>query len=237
MKNLDHLQHWFLHTAYGRYTLTNERLFYHNSVQNIFGYYSLQIGLSQINFLQGNKITNHYTLPVDIKCDFRFLPFASNSIDLIVCPHSLEFIPNYHHFLQECYRVLIPDGKIILSSFNSHFIFKFFKSNFIVDANKFINLNKLKNQLEALNFRIVGGKFFSYRPVLTNPKTLTNLFWLDKIGDRWLPTLSNSFGIIAIKEIITPNIIGKVIDIYPQNFSPNLGNLKCFIEDQTNESK
>ncbi len=41
---------------------------------------------------------------VDVVCDLRELPFAANSIDLVVLPHVLEFHDNPHQILREVER-------------------------------------------------------------------------------------------------------------------------------------
>lgn len=226
MSGLEKLQQWLLYTPNGRYTLRNERLFYHNSVQNVFGYYSLQIGLPEINFLQGNKIPTHFVLGHDVLCDLKFLPFANNSIDLIVCPHVLEFTSNYNHFLQECYRVLIPRGKLIISSFSQDSFFcNWNQKSYGFKINP-INLETLKNQLSELNFNIDGGKFYGYRPPINNAKILSRLGWMDKAGDRWFPTYANNFGLTATKDVITPTPITPFTPTYAPGLTPNLGTAK-----------
>jgi SAM-dependent methyltransferase len=202
------LQQWLLHNPSGREILRKERFFLSNNVKHIGGKYSLQIGLKQINLLQGNKISHHYIVNFDLKSDLRFLALADNSIDLIVCPHVLEFNNNYHHILHEFYRVLSPKGKLIITCFNRYSWFSLCRKliPMLKDA-QLISLNQLKNQLVTLNFQIEGGKFFSYCPPFTTAKYLRKVRWMNQIGDRWLPTLANSFALIASKEIITPNLI------------------------------
>ena len=39
-----------------------------------------------------------------------FLPIESNSIDLVLLPHILEFSANPHQILREVHRVLVPEG-------------------------------------------------------------------------------------------------------------------------------
>ena len=51
-------------------------------------------------------------------CDPRQLPFAANSIDLVVMPHVLEFYDDPHQILREVERILIPEGQIVLTGFN-----------------------------------------------------------------------------------------------------------------------
>lgn len=218
MLKFDDLQQWLLGTPFGRKVLSHEVELYHNSVRNIFGYYSLQIGMPEINFLAGNKILSKFIIHHDISCDIRFMPFASNSIDLIVCPHTLEITTHYHHFLQECYRVLIPNGKIIITGFNPKSLLATFGKSAILKQINYINIGTLQQQLNTLNFQICSGKFFNYLPPLNNDSHLSNFAFLDKIGDRWFPTFANCYIIIAAKELITPtNIQPK----YPFAFGGN----------------
>lgn len=225
MLGLNNLQQWLLESPLGRHVLATEEVFYHNNVQNIFGYYAVQIGMPQINFLSRNKIPSRFYIDSDIKCDIRFLPFASSSIDLIICPHTLELTENYHHFLQECYRILIPRGKIIISNFNHKSLFGLFgKYNPVLKQTNYISVSKLQQQLNTLNFNICGGRFFDYRPPINNSKYLSHCAFLDKIGDRWFPTFANSYAIIASKELVTPTIIGSKTKLGPKPvFAPNLG--------------
>jgi tocopherol O-methyltransferase len=46
--------------------------------------------------------------------DAQAMPFADDSFDLVWSLESGEHMPNKHQFLQECYRVLKPGGKLIL---------------------------------------------------------------------------------------------------------------------------
>ncbi len=217
------LQHWLLYTPIGKDILRKERIFLRQNVEHIFGNYSLQIGLSQINLLHGNKIPNHYTINVDLKTDLRFMPFADNSIDLIVCPHVLEFTDNYHHALQEFSRILSPHGRLIITCFNRNSWFGLFKQKIpLLRKANLISLDKIKAQLQMLNFQLEGGKFFSYCPPFSKATTLAKYRWLNKVGDRWFPTFANSFAIIVSKEIITPTIIKAKHNLSYQPIEPSL---------------
>lgn len=46
------------------------------------------------------------------------LPFQSESVDMIILPHLLEFNKNKHQVLREVERVLKPEGKLIVLGFN-----------------------------------------------------------------------------------------------------------------------
>jgi SAM-dependent methyltransferase len=218
------LQQWLLKTPAGREILRKERLFYMQNVQNTFGNYSLQIGLAEINLLQGNKIHNHYTINLDLEADLHFMPFATESMDLIICPHVFEFIHDYEYVLQELYRILAPNGKIILTCFNQQSWFGLFSCKIpLFKKAGLIRLAKLKSQLEELNFGIAGGKFFSYCPPFNQARQLRRYHWLNKVGDRWFPTLANSFALILRKEVVTPTLIKPSSLESFQTLQPSLG--------------
>jgi len=69
------------------------------------------IGVDFENFLRDQKIATFY------KSDFNFepLPFADNSLDMIVCIETVEHLENPMHFEREVYRVLKPGGIFIFS--------------------------------------------------------------------------------------------------------------------------
>lgn len=54
----------------------------------------------------------------DVLADYDALPIASDSVDVILLPHLLEFIKEPHSLLREIERVIIPDGHLILSGIN-----------------------------------------------------------------------------------------------------------------------
>lgn len=225
--NFNKLQQWLLNTSLGRYILESERIFYTNATHNIFGQYSLQIGTPNINFLQRNKITNHYIMQHNVSCDLLFLPIANNSIDLIICPHILEYISSYQYFLAECHRILSPNGKLIITSFNKLSLFNLFAKNHeILDEAKMLTLDTVKQSLLSLDFTIIAGKFFSYCPPINNVKILSKLNWLEFAGDRWFPTMANVYALVTTKKLITPTLIKNSSSDYTKKLTPNLGNAR-----------
>lgn len=202
------LEYWLLHTSAGRDILKKEREFFQKSALSIFGQNSLQLGLPNINLLHGNKIQTHHILNLDLECNLNFLPFADNSIDLIICPHALEYYNNYEHILKEIYRIITPHGKLILTSFNRCSWINLYKNSFKQLRNyNFIKLSALKSKLIEVGFQINGGKFFGYCPPFEKASKFVKYNWLNKVGDRWFPTYANSFGLILRKDCVSPTII------------------------------
>ena len=104
-----------------------EQAYFDQTVADIFGFHALQIGLPECPFLAQSRIASRWTLdydpPADIIADPHGLPFAENSLDLIVLPHALEFTDDPHQMLREAYRVMRPEGQIVIAGFNPFSLF------------------------------------------------------------------------------------------------------------------
>ena len=205
MNNINLLQSWFLENQYGQYLLEKEIAFYKKNIENVYGLFCLQTYFDKINYSIYSNIANKYVLNNNIKFDHNNFPFKDNSIDLIICPHLLGLTSDYQNLLNECQRVIVPNGKLIITSFSKNIFLntctrKTFNYNLI-------DINVLKSQLEQFNFKIINGEFFCYNPSFNIRKKIINSTTVDSIGNRWFPTLSSSFGIVAVKCMIPLNNI------------------------------
>ena len=122
------MQQWF-ETPPGRYLLAWEQAEFDRSVGDIFGYHALQLGLPELQALQANRMPHRWLALPDAQdaagpagahlvTDFAALPFEENSLDLVVLPHALELNVDPHTTLREVERVLVPEGKVVISCLN-----------------------------------------------------------------------------------------------------------------------
>jgi SAM-dependent methyltransferase len=153
--------------------------------------------------------------PIDLKADFRDLPIAVNSIDLVVLPHVLEFTDDPHQILREVVRVLVPEGQVIISGFNPWSLLGLKRIAPSARAQvpwsgRFINLPRLKDWLSLLSFDVIGGRMHSYLPPFSQEQWLRLFSFLDKAGDRWWPFAGGIYLLQAVKRVrgmrvITPS--------------------------------
>jgi len=111
---------WF-ESALGQYMLDAERQFYDQHVINIFGYHALQIGLHNIDLLCQSRIPALIHTSKEegqVFSETEYMPFDSDSVDLVCLPHSLEFCVDPHQSLREVARILVPEGYLLLTGFN-----------------------------------------------------------------------------------------------------------------------
>src|SRR5690606_5823540 len=55
-----------------------------------------------------------------IEGDLHELPILTGSIDLVLLPHTLEFVDNPRQLLSEACRIIKPEGLIVVSGFNPY---------------------------------------------------------------------------------------------------------------------
>jgi SAM-dependent methyltransferase len=192
---------------------------------DIFGFNAVQIGLPQVNGLEGNRMPNKWLtdthlpqntdVPIVMVHDFAELPFASQSLDLVVLPHVLEFAAEPHQVLREVERVLIPEGQVIVCGFNPASLWgarqaagRLSGAHFLPQDGEFIRVARLKDWLKLLNMEVNRGHFGCYAPPCATEKWLTRFSFMEKAGDRWWPYLGAVYIVQAIKRIKGMRLIG-----------------------------
>jgi SAM-dependent methyltransferase len=58
------------------------------------------------------------SFPTFVQANAGALPFGTESIDTVVLPHVLEFVPDRHQVLREVERVLKPEGRLLILGLN-----------------------------------------------------------------------------------------------------------------------
>src|SRR5687767_13336398 len=115
------LQDWFA-TPLGEYLLERERAYLDEVTPDIFGFHAVQLGLPGVDLLRENRITHRVRVArvgePDVFAACHELPFATQSVDLVLLPHVLEFAAEPHAILREVDRIMMPEGRIIIVGFN-----------------------------------------------------------------------------------------------------------------------
>jgi SAM-dependent methyltransferase len=208
------LEDWFA-TAQGRYVLGWEQQQFDNAVDDIFGYYAIQVGLPGIDLLRENRIPLRVTVGTDegtaVRAQPWILPFASQSIDLVVLPHVLEFSAHPHAILREAERVLMPEGSIVISGFNPLSLWGARRALGFGQGSpwngRFIGLVRLRDWLHLLGFELNGGKFGCYAPPFMRNQWLERCGFMEKAGDRWWPIAGGTYVVRAIKRTVGMRLI------------------------------
>jgi SAM-dependent methyltransferase len=221
---------WF-QTPPGRYLLDWERGRLDEAVADLFGYHALQLGMPELDALRANRMphrwfaNSHLAMPPAMASgaqggergvlltDFAALPFPENSLDLVVLPHALELSADPHATLREVERVLVPEGRAVISGLNpaslwglrqrrAHLYRQFgFGELYLPDAGEFIGYWRLRDWLRLLSFEVESGGFGCYRPAVRSEKWINRMAWMDRVGDRWWPIFGAVYFLVAVKRV------------------------------------
>ena len=235
------LTNW-LKTPPGTYLLAWEQAHFDQAVSDIFGYHALQFGLPELDALQANRMphkwlaqtylpgaavlvpaqgypvngmeTNSISSPrVALLADSASLPFPEGSLDLVILPHTLELGSDPHSALREVARVLVPEGRVVISGFNPAslwglrqrraYLYRQFGYGelFLPQAGEYIGYWRLRDWLRLLNFEVESAHFGCYRPALTSQPWLDRFDWMDTAGERWWPIFGAVYFLVAVKRV------------------------------------
>jgi SAM-dependent methyltransferase len=200
----------WLSTPQGAYVLDWELAQFDSAVVDVFGFRAVQVGLPEVDFLRQNRIPYRFTLALEqgatVAADVLQLPLASQSVDLVVLPHVLESHAHPHEVLREVERVLMPEGQVVISGFNTASLWRL-RQAFMLrrdgapwDA-KFIGLLRLREWLRVLGFELNGGKFGCYAPPFREELWLRRFAFMEKAGARWWPVTGGMYVVRAVKRV------------------------------------
>ncbi|MCC6609624.1 MAG: class I SAM-dependent methyltransferase [Burkholderiales bacterium] len=211
------LARWF-ETPRGAYVLDWVLGQFDSAVEDVFGFNALQVGLPEIDFLRANRMPRRMRAGPEAGCEVRAdprqLPFATQSLDLVLLPHVLEFSDQPHAILREAERVLMPEGQIVIGGFNPVSLWGLKRAVSRRPAQHpwcgdFIGLLRLRDWLKLLGFELNGGRLGCYAPPFAQAKWLQRFAFMEKAGDRWWPIAGGVYVVRAKKRtqamrIVTP---------------------------------
>jgi SAM-dependent methyltransferase len=242
------LGHW-LRTPPGGYLLGWEQACLDGLVSDVFGYHALQLGLAELDALRANRMphrwvatdTQHQPEPIELPsgedgisrlsldgqvalhCDFDALPFASDSLDLVVLPHTLELARDPHLTLSEVERVLVPEGRVVIVGLNPASLWGLrqrmargsrrvgigrHRQLFLPRGGEFLGYWRVRDWLRLLSFEVEAGRFGCWRPPLASQAWLGRFAWLEPLGARWWPVFGAVYAISAVKRVRGMRLVG-----------------------------
>ncbi len=123
---LTELESWYARDN-GQYLLACTRKSVEETLDTAFGYHLLQTGRTRGHALFAASPINHRIYAaerageqVSLLALADELPLESDSIDMVIAHHTLDFADNPHQVLREIQRVLTPQGQLLIVGFNPH---------------------------------------------------------------------------------------------------------------------
>ncbi|UOF93571.1 MAG: methyltransferase domain-containing protein [Bordetella sp.] len=226
---------WF-QTPEGEQFINWEQSQFDSIVTNAFGYQAWQISFGNKNFLRKNRIPFKAFIDTSfplykiaknwqgcVITELEYMPFESQSIDLFLLPHVFERSKNPYFVLRELSRVIIPEGRILISGFNpwslwhiNNFLLNK-KRSFPLQSSSLVSFYKLKNWLELLSFDLDIVCFGGCIPICTIKKYLNRYYFTKNFGNCCFCLISPIYIISAIKRCMSLPLMKPYWEIQKQN--------------------
>ena len=162
------------------------------------------------------------TFATHLHCEFDALPFASQSLDLVVMPHTLELARDPHLTLREVERVLVPEGRLMISAFNpaSWWALQAPAGRGVRKTSApetlptwpsradMIGFRRLRDWLRLLSFEVEAAQFGCFGPRVDTLTWQQRWSWVEPIGQRWWPVMGAVYGLTAVKRVRGMRLVG-----------------------------
>lgn len=209
-------QQWF-ETAIGRRFLADEQAVVAEALDTVFGEHLVQIGTwGAPNLFLSQARTQHKSLidwrpaaAADIVTEPSRLAIASDSVDAVLLPHTLELGRSPHALLREAGRILRGNGHLIVLSFAPDGLWGLrhllAPGGYPRGQQRMIRERRLRDWLELLSFAVEPARRFCHTvPAnrLARPGRAPDEAW----ARRWLPFLNGGYCLAAQKRVqpLTP---------------------------------
>ena len=208
---------WF-QTRQGSEVLAAERAIVAPILSRLFGYHILQVGCNEECSLIEDSPVGHKIIfapawrsgarhPI---ADNEDLPLATDSMDVVVVHHALDFTDDSHRLLREVTRVLRPGGQMLIIGFNPYSLWgfwKLFKRKINIPwRGRFISKGRLSDWLQLLSLQIDSVDYGLHFLPLKYFCLLQLAPRMERFGSSINSPLGGAYFILCVKQVlpITP---------------------------------
>jgi len=205
----------------GQAVLAEEQPLIDRSLRHIYGFHLMQLAVSRrIDLTAASTINHRFALSPALahaddevgqlfagRADLERIPLASETIDLAILHHVLEFSQNPHQMLRETARVLIPRGYVAVLCFNPFSWFGVFKqfgrfSRRAQWRHHALRLGRVIDWLRLLDFEPVSVSHGFYRWPISHPAIMQSTRWMEAAGRSTRLPVGGFYFILARKDVV-----------------------------------
>jgi SAM-dependent methyltransferase len=204
-KRFASIDDWYLAET-GQYLFSELEARINPILSTTFGYYSLQIGCHGMaaRLQESCRVKHQFTLDelgagARVRANPSMLPVASDSVDLVILMHHLSNTSEPHAVLREAFRILIPEGKLVIIDFNPvslwglrHFCQSWLKR--VPFTGHLYTARRIDDWMRLLGFDQNRHIRLGYLPPIQKPSITRHLGWLEKT----MRTVSPALGAINL---------------------------------------
>ena len=203
------LSRWLQQSDLGRYAVAAEQRFIQTAMPD-HGQQTVAASLSACyTWPAGTLRLGCQPQAADIVSALPALPLADASAGLLLLPHGLELVSgcSQNQLLREAFRVLQPYGRLVLTGFNPHSLWRGSRLWQDLDLQEqMLPLAEVKKRLQDHGFRVAEGRFMVYVPPLRHRRSLACWRFMEAAGNRWWPHAAAIYGLVVQKTVcpLTP---------------------------------
>ncbi|MBN4078803.1 methyltransferase domain-containing protein [Gammaproteobacteria bacterium AH-315-C21] len=217
-KKCKELTDWYKQPL-GQRLLEAEQELLDEVLPELFGYHLIQLGSPTENDLLRNSRIHHCSVIDECPSAPRAtccaavdtLPIDSDSVDVVVMPHTLEYAHEPHQVLREVDRILIPEGHAVIMGFNPWSLWGGwrmagkFSDNFPWNGH-FRSVARIKDWCKLLGFDTLSCHHYFYRPPIQHSGVMDKLQFMERMSDRWQPPFAAGYMLLTRKResMLTP---------------------------------
>lgn len=208
----------WLRTPLGRRVYSLEQRHAATALAHVFGWHVLQIGHWGDDGLIAAARTQHKSILVPpgapsfgasatvsrIESRADAVSIASDSIDAVFLPHTLEHEPDPHAILREVERVLMGDGQVIVLGFRPFSLWGsrhlLARHGFPAGTERLISERRVRDWLQLLGFEITAASRYLFTGPWGKAAPSSEQF-LERIGERVWPAFAGAYLIKARKRV------------------------------------
>lgn len=134
-------------------------------------------------------------------------PIGTDTLDVVILPHTLEFVERPHEVLREVDRCLIPEGHVLILGFNPYGLWGLWRLLYgwrrrAPWTGRFIGQARVRDWLALLGFDTLACRPLFFRPPLQGGFALQRLEVLDRLARRGWPMPAAGYQLLARKHVV-----------------------------------
>ena len=189
------LQDWY-DSAVGQRVWQCEKKLLDHHLQDLFGYHLMSLGVCPtLPLAEASPIHHRFALSPALQVDnisarsaLHELPIESESIDVALLHHSLDYSEDPHQLLRETARVMMPYGHVLILGFQRWSALGMQQSlrsklsDDPVASHNFMSVTRLHDWLKLLDFDIIKSRHTVYVPPQLNDSIRNHLQWFERLN-------------------------------------------------------
>jgi len=227
----------------GQHLLAREEALVRAELEQVFGFQLLQVGAwgAPNAFVRHSKTLRHSVLGdetcllshesapaetterarrtvihgVDFIGSADALPVASDSVDAVILPHTLELHPHPHQILREVQRVLVGEGQLIVLGFSPISLWGLRQHALpgipglrVAPKQSVLTQHRLSDWLRLLGLDLTHSEQYFFAPPIQHEAVLSKTAAVEQWGRRWWPFFNGAYMLRAKKSLLRAATVG-----------------------------